>query len=112
MACGSSPPQPAAAAGLVTGHVLAGPLTPVSRPGQPSSRPVDGALVEAMRGTDKVAVTRTDHAGYYQIALQPGTYVVAVSHAGFLRSIPAVRTVVVAAGHREIVDFTLDTGIR
>lgn len=112
VACGNSKPEPAAAAGQITGQVSAGPLTPVSRPGQPASRPVDGALVEAMRGTDKVAVTRTDHAGRYQMALQPGTYVIAVSHAGYLRSVPALRTVTVIAGHRQTVDFTLDTGIR
>lgn len=113
MACGSSSrPEAAAAAGLITGHVSAGPVMPVSRPGRPNTRPVQGALVEALRGTGRVAATRTDHAGYYEMTLQPGTYEITVSYTGFRPSIPAARTVVVAAGHRQIADFTLDTGIR
>lgn len=59
-----------------------------------------------------MAVTRTDHAGYYQVTLPPGTYEITVSYAGFRPSVPAARTVVVAAGHTQTADFTLDTGIR
>jgi hypothetical protein len=83
----------------------------VSRPGQPNTRPVDGARVEALRGTDVVAFTSTDHAGYYQLQLAPGTYVIAVTYPR-LRPSPAEETVVVSAGQPQTLNFVLDTGIR
>jgi len=106
-----SSPAPSPAPGLVSGHVTAGPITPVSRPGQPNTRPVAGARVEALRGTDVAAVTSTDRAGYYQVPLPPGTYVIAVTYPG-LRPAPMTRTAVVSAGRPETLDFVLDTGIR
>jgi hypothetical protein len=95
----------------VAGHVSAGPVTPVSRPGQPDTRPVDGARVEALRGTDVVALTSTDRAGYYQLQLAPGTYVIAVTYPG-LRPSPLEKTVAVSAGQLHTLNFVLDTGIR
>ena len=98
-------------ASVVAGHVSAGPVTPVSRPGQPNTRPVDGARVEALRGTEVVAFTSTDHAGYYQLQLAPGTYVIAVTYPR-LRPSPQEMTAVVSAGRRQTLNFVLDTGIR
>jgi len=95
----------------VAGQVSAGPVTPVSRPGQPGSRPVSGAQVEALRGADVVAVTRTDHAGNYSLQLAPGSYVISVSYPG-LRPMPMDKTAVVSAGHTQTLNFVLDTGIR
>lgn len=98
-------------ASTVAGHVSAGPVAPVSRPGQSDTRPVDAAKVEALRGADVVAVTSTDRAGYYQLQLPPGTYVIAVTASG-LRPAPLEKTVVVSAGQPQTLDFLLDTRIR
>jgi hypothetical protein len=106
----STPGAPPVASG-VAGHVSAGPVTPVSRPGQPNTRPVDAARVEALRGTDVVAFTSTDHAGYYQLQLAPGTYVIAVTYPR-LRPSPLEKTATVSAGQRQTLNFVLDTGIR
>jgi hypothetical protein len=103
--------RPPATTSLVSGSVAAGPVTPVSRPGQSNTRPVAGARVEAMRGTDVVAVASTDHAGHYQVQLAPGSYVIAVSYPG-LRPFPMTKTAVVTAGQPETLSFELDTGIR
>jgi hypothetical protein len=110
-ACGANQSAQPPVASAVTGHVSAGPVTPVSRPGQPNTRPVDGARVEALHGTDVVALTSTDHAGYYQLRLAPGTYVIAVTYPG-LRPSPLEKTVAVSAGQRQTLDLVLDTGIR
>ena len=120
IACGANQPAETASPGTtgappvasrVAGHVSAGPVTPVSRPGQPDTRHVDGARVEALRGTDVVAVTSTDHAGSYQLRLAPGTYVIAVTYPG-LRPSPLAKTVTVSARQAQTLNFVLDTGIR
>ena len=112
VACGSRTPPGVPAIAQVTGRVLAGPVTPVSRAGQPNTRPVEGARVEALQGSRVVAVTHTDHGGYYKLALRGGTYVIAVTSRGFRLYAPRTRTVVAVAGHEVAANFTLDTGIR
>jgi hypothetical protein len=67
--------------------------------------------VKALHGTDVVAFTSTDHAGYYQLQLVPGTYVIAVTYPR-LRPSPLEKTAAVSAGQRQILNFVLDTGIR
>lgn len=86
-------------------------MRPVSQPGLPDS-PVSGALVRALQGTNIVATARSDSAGYYQLALPPGTYVISVSYSGFRQQVPAARTVVAAGGQTRTQDFTLATGMR
>jgi Carboxypeptidase regulatory-like domain len=58
-----------------------------------------------------VALTSTDRAGYYQLRLAPGTYVIAVTYPG-LRPSPLEKTVAVSAGPLHTLNFVLDTGIR
>jgi protocatechuate 3,4-dioxygenase beta subunit len=65
-----------------------------------------------LRGSEVVAVTHTDNAGYYQFTLHPGTYVIAVTYVGYRRSAPMTKSVVATAGQTETLDFTVDTGIR
>jgi Carboxypeptidase regulatory-like domain len=113
MGCGSrTPGEEAQAAAVVSGRVLAGPVMPVSRPGQPNTRPVEGARVEAARGSHVMAVSHTDSGGYYKLTLRPGSYVISVTNPGFRLYPPKTRTVVAAAGQEEILNFILDTGIR
>ena len=109
----TSATTPAPRAGVaVTGRVAAGPVTPVAQAGHPGSRPVSGVRVEALRGTRVVAVARTDRRGYYRLRLRPGLYVVMVLIRGLPAQQPTSRTIIVSAGTRQTVNFTVDTGIR
>ncbi|MHB1597211.1 MAG: carboxypeptidase regulatory-like domain-containing protein, partial [Streptosporangiaceae bacterium] len=98
----------------VTGRVAAGPVTPVAQAGHPASRPLPGVRVEALRGTRVAAVARTDRRGYYRLRLRPGLYVIMVRVRGLPAQLPADtrRTILVSAGTRQTVNFTVDTGIR
>jgi hypothetical protein len=111
-ASAAATPATSSESAVVAGHVSAGPVSPVSRPGTPNTRPVAGAQVEALRGSDVVAVTHTDNAGYYQFTLHPGSYVIAVTYVGYRASAPLARTVTAAAGQTQTLDFAVDTGIR
>jgi hypothetical protein len=111
VACGSQRPGAGPSASLVTGTVAAGPVSPVARPGVPSTRPVRGATVDALRGDKIVAVAHTDDVGRYQLRLQPGTYVITVKADQYL-SKKAGQTVTISAGETLTADFVLDTGIR
>lgn len=117
-ACGSasagqSPArQPPPATSVISGTVSAGPVTPVSRPGQANSRPVRGARVEALRDGKVAGVSVTDHAGRFRLTLPPGTYVIEPTAPGLRFARPEPKTVTVLGGHEQTVNFVLDTGIR
>jgi hypothetical protein len=111
VACGSQRPPGNPPASWVAGTVAAGPVSPVARPGEPATRPVRGATVEALRGSKVVAVAHTDRAGRYNLALPPGTYVILVTARGYL-SKHSSKTVAVSAGETLKLAFVLDTGIR
>ena len=98
---------------LVVGVVEAGPIRPVVIVGdsRPNTRPVAGAVVEALRGGNVVAATTTDDAGSYELRVHPGTYLVRVTAAGLHSKEPG-QTVTVSAGESLTVSFVLDTGIR
>jgi len=55
--------QPADA--VLVGTVEAGPLYPLTKPDRPNTRPVPGAVVEALHDGNVVAATNTDDAGRY-----------------------------------------------
>lgn len=110
VACGSQHPAGYRTC-LVTGTVQAGPVSPVARAGEPGTRPVAGATVEALRGTDVVAVARTDAAGRYELLLQPGSYVILAKPDQYRPRNPG-ETITVSAGETRTVNFVLDTGIR
>jgi hypothetical protein len=111
VACGSQRPPASPPDCRVTGTVAAGPVSPVARPGEPGTRPVRRATVEALRGRKVVAVARTDRAGHYHLTLPPGTYVILVKAHRYL-SRHSSKTVAVSAGQTLKVAFVLDTGIR
>jgi Carboxypeptidase regulatory-like domain len=110
-ACGTQQPGAGLPASRVTGTVLAGPITPVARPGVPATRPVPGATVEALRGSEVMAITRTDDAGRYQLTLPPGIYVI-LAKADSYFSKRKSQTVTVTAGKTLKISFVIDTGIR
>jgi hypothetical protein len=110
-ACGTQQPAASPSAARVTGTVAAGPISPVARPGVPATRPVHGATVEAVRGTEIMAVARTDHAGRYQLTLPPGTYII-IAKADRYFSKSKNETVTLAPGQTLKISFLIDTGIR
>ena len=91
--------------------MAAGPVSPVARPGTPATHPVRGATVEALRGSEVVAVASTDHAGHYELKLPPGTYVILVKDDRYFVKQES-QTVALSAGETLKVHFVLDTGIR
>jgi hypothetical protein len=111
VACGSQRPPASPPASRVTGTVAAGPVAPVARPGEPATRPVRGATVEALRGSKVMALARTGAAGRYTLALPPGTYLIRVTARRYL-SKQSSKTVAISAGETLKVAFVLDTGIR
>jgi hypothetical protein len=105
-ACGMPP-----TAAAITGTVEAWPIRPVAIAGQPNTRPVAEAVVEALHEGRVVAATTTDEAGRYRLTVQPGTYLLRVTATGLL-SKESSRTVTVSPGETLTAGFTLDTGIR
>jgi hypothetical protein len=105
-----------AAATGIRGVALAGPISPVERPGVPNTAPLPDALitVQPERGGPEIARGRTDRDGRFEIALPPGTYLLVP-----LPPQPGTRlprgeqqTVVVPAGRFAEVVVRYDTGIR
>jgi hypothetical protein len=96
---------------VVMGAVEAGPIRPVAIVGQPSTRPVAGAVVEAMDDGNVVAATTTDDAGCYELRVPPGTYLIRATAEGLYSKEPG-KTVTVSPGETLTIRFVLDTGIR
>jgi len=110
-ACGTQRPAAGPPASEVIGTVVAGPISPVARPGTPTTRPVSRATVEAQRGTEVVAVARTDGAGHYELKLPPGTYVILAKADRYFARMSS-QTVTLSAGETRKIDLLIDTGIR
>ena len=85
--------------------------SPAIGPGELDTRPVAGAVVEALHEGNVVAATTTDDAGRYELRVHPGTYLIRAAAKG-PRSPESSRTVTVAAGETLTVRLLLDIGIR
>ena len=103
--------------GVLTGHLLIGPMTPVQKADEPPAavpaemytsrrvvirRTVDGPVVV------KVQVRRD---GSYRVRLKPGVYFVDVDPGGFEKG-KGPQTVTIHRGDTTVADFDIDTGIR
>jgi len=111
VACGSQRPAAGRPVSLVRGKVAAGPISPLARPGMPATRAVPGATVEALRGTQVMAATRTGETGRYELRLQPGTYLIRARSGKYL-SKETSKAVTLTKGNRLTVNLVFDTGIR
>jgi Carboxypeptidase regulatory-like domain len=80
-------------------------------PGELDTRPVAGAVVEALQEGNVVAATTTDEAGRYELRIHPGTYLIRAAAKG-PHSPESSWTVTVAAGEAVTVRILLDIGIR
>src|SRR5262249_43479507 len=101
--------QPTAAA--IMGTVEAWPIRPVAIAGQPNTRPVRGAVVEALHEGKVRAATTTDDVGRYELRVPPGTYLIRATAEGLHTKDPG-KTVTVSPGETLTIRFVLDTGIR
>lgn len=99
--------------GTVTGTVLSAPRCPgPERLGSPCPPgPVDGAVVEALRGSVEIASTRSDQDGKFQMTLPVGRYLIRATNVGGLRTV-ATKTAVVGAGGTVRLMLVVDSGIR
>lgn len=113
------PAQPTPPSSLkmgVFGVVTEGPISPVSRPGEPNSRPVPGAIVSVQPagGGPEILRVTADALGNYQIALDPGSYRLLPMppdpNAYFPRGIP--QDVTIGPDKVLNVNLTMDTDIR
>lgn len=101
----------------IKGIVLAGPVTPVSRPGEPNEKPVAKAIIRYFNTLAASAVVTTviaDEQGHFQFAVPPGQYSVTAIIPGDENS-PfghGTQTVTVTPDHFTEITFHLDTGIR
>jgi carboxypeptidase family protein len=99
--------------GTLEGTIARGPLTPVERPGIPSSAPVAAAQIEiATPDGKKAATVQSDSAGEYSAQLAPGIYVVTVTSPATALSKNLPATVTIKEGAATHLDIRLDTGIR
>ena len=106
---GGSSPSPNT--GEVSGRVLAVPCAPVEQAGQPcAGRPVAGAEIDYIQGSEVAGRTVTDSNGYYSIRLEAGTYTVKFSN--MMRVISGPTSIAVAAGSDLVANYTIDSGIR
>ena len=110
VACASQQPIAGPANSLVTGTVSAGPMSPGARPGVPATSPVRGATVEALRGNQVVATTRTNKAGRYVLRLRAGTYLIRAESDKYLTKQKS-EMVTVSTRQKLIVNLVFDTGI-
>jgi hypothetical protein len=101
--------QPAGA--VVMGTVAAGPLHPTARADRPNTRPVPGALVEALLDGKVVAAATTDDEGRFELRVRPGTYLIRAKAEGLPSKEPG-STVTVSPEETLTIRFVLDTGIR
>lgn len=112
----------------IQGTALAGPISPVARPGEPDEAPLPDALIIAKRcrkkkgGSDdrcdegrEVARTRTDEDGKFRINLAPGRYLLVARspqpNSRFPHP-PDPMTLRVREGRFKDVTLHYDTGIR
>ena len=100
----------------IRGVAVEGPIMPIDQPGQTNSQPLPGAIitVQPAGGGPELARQQADAMGDFQIALDPGTYLIVPlppqPGAPLPRGIPQEVTV----PPNQVVDLTVDydTGIR
>jgi hypothetical protein len=105
-----------ASASGIRGIALAGPASPLERPGVPNTRPLPGAIitVRPARGGEEIARQHADPNGRFEIALEPGTYLIEPLPPQPNASLPRGKTERVEVPVNGFVEVVVkyDTGIR
>jgi hypothetical protein len=100
----------------IRGIAVAGPVSPVERPGVPNTRPLPGAIitVRPARGGEEIARQPADQNGRFEVALEPGTYRVVPLPPRANASLPRGKTETVEVPVNRFVEMVVeyDTGIR
>jgi hypothetical protein len=104
--------------GVLEGHVTIGPVSPVTRSGQPEATLSPEAyaawpiIIYQPDGRTEVSRTTAGADGNYRIELPAGKYVVDTVHPGVggAKSLP--KAIEITAGETTRLDIDFDTGIR
>jgi hypothetical protein len=100
----------------IRGVALEGPIMPVDRPGQTNTQPLPAAIitVQPAGGGPELARQQADAMGQFQIALDPGTYLIVPLPPQPGQPLPRGMSQEVTIGPDQVVDVTVnyDTGIR
>ena len=104
--------------GWLGGHVTIGPLAPVAQQGVAEPTPAPEVYAERQvvvftaDGQQEVLRAVIDPTGNYRVALQPGSYLVDINHAGIdlAKDLPVI--VEIVANQDTLLDINIDTGIR
>jgi hypothetical protein len=100
----------------IQGVAMAGPLSPVERPGVPNSAPLPFAIitVQPAGGGPEITRQQADGNGRFQIALSPGTYLIVPlpPQPGAVFPRGQSQTVTVPPGQYVELVIQYDTGIR
>jgi hypothetical protein len=116
LVAGFRPGIAAPAASGLRGVARVGPISPVERPGQPSSRPLAGAVitVQPSSGGRVLARAVADRAGRFQLRLNPGVYLLVPLPPDPGAQLPSGRPEQVFVRPGRITDVTVwyDSGIR
>lgn len=104
--------SPAVGSSGIEGQIFIGPVSPVTREGDPEVKPFRAALI--VKSDNGKAVTRfqTDEQGRFRVPLQPGTYLLVpvVPEQGGPWAIP--QAISVDDGKFTHVEISYDSGIR
>jgi hypothetical protein len=108
-------PMPSITSGI-RGMAVEGPIAPVSRPGEPDTRVLPGAIitVQPAGGGPELARQQVDAMGNFQIELAPGTYEIVPLPPQPGSLFPRGIAQEITVGANQVVDLVVnyDTGIR
>ena len=103
--------------GILKGNVIIGPITPVEIAGIKPTVPPEAyearkIMVFGENGVTIIAKLDLDAQGYYEIALEPGKYLVDINRIGMDRSLNVPSVIEITANQTIELDIDIDTGIR
>ena len=100
----------------ITGVAVAGPISPVERPGVPNTAPLGFAIITVRRanGSTEIARTVANEQGQFRIALAPGKYWIVPLPPDPAARFPRGTSQLVTVRNSRLTDVIVhyDTGIR
>ena len=104
-------------AGILTGKVTIGPISPVVRPGEELTIPCEvyearKIMVYAGDKEELIEQVDIDCDGIYMVELKPDVYTIDINRIGVDYSAEVPRKIVIRAGETFELNLDIDTGIR